>query len=74
MIPPKSHPIWKLLVTNRISHDFKLVTGSMLVETLVRKVQRDNSPETIESCIDDAHEFFEDFEDVFHEDIKDIFG
>jgi hypothetical protein len=74
MIPPKSHPKWKMLVTDQITYDFKLVSGSMLLGTLVRKVKKDNSPEMIDACIDDAREFFQNFEEIFRDDLKVIFG
>ena len=74
MIPPRSDPKWKMLLTNQIPHNFKLVTGGMLLDTLIRKVKKDSSPETIDGCIDDAYEFFKIFEDVFFDDLKVIFG
>ena len=45
-----------------------------MLGTLVRKVKKDNSPEMIDACIDDVRDFFQNFEEIFRDDLKVIFG
>lgn len=75
MMPPKSHPRWKQLVTGDLKHPFKALSGAMCVSRIVRFVQKEGAtPEAIELAISDLQEFFSKLEGPLAEDLKEIFG
>jgi len=74
MIPGKTHPSWRKLVRGEIEHAFSVYAGSMIISRLSRMTALDSSPETLEACIDEAHEFFSRNEALFVNDLKGIFG
>ncbi|MBF0236769.1 MAG: hypothetical protein HQM12_03625 [SAR324 cluster bacterium] len=74
MIPDKSNPKWKQLVTGALPHQFKVVPAGMLISRLLRESQKDRSTANIERCVKEAHEFFIKYESLLGNDIKAIFG
>lgn len=73
MIPPKSDPRWKDLLTGRCRHQFKLASAAMCVARNQRHVIQDSSPQMIEKCVDEIHTFFSKFESIAAEDLDAIF-
>jgi hypothetical protein len=75
MIPPKSHPRFKQLVTGEFSHSFQVFAGSMCISRNLREVQKSGgSPQAVAAAIDDVYAFFVKFESVLAADLKAIFG
>lgn len=75
MIPPKSHPRYRQLVTGEFTHPFKAFAGSMCVSQNLRSVKNSGgSPESIEAAVNDVYAFFVRFESTLVDDIKAIFG
>jgi hypothetical protein len=75
MIPPKSHPRYKQLVTGEFTHSFQVFAGSMCVSRNSRNVQASGgSPEAVAAAVEDVYAFFVKFESVLTADIKAIFG
>jgi hypothetical protein len=75
MLPPKSHPRLRQLVTGEYSYSFQVFAGSMCVSRNLREVQKSSgSPEAVAAAIDDVYAFFTKFESVLAADLKAIFG
>lgn len=73
MLPDKNNPKWISLLKGEINHNFKIVSASMMLSRLNRQLKRDDSKESIKSCIDEAYDFFKKFQNLFEEDLKEIF-
>ena len=73
MLPDKNHPKWLPLLNGEINHNFKTISASMMISRLSRQLKRDSSKESINSCINEAYDFFKKFQNIFEEDIKEIF-
>lgn len=74
MIPDKSNKIWVSLIKGEINHKFKVVSASMLMSRLSRQLKKDGSQKAINEGIDEAYEFFKKYENIFIEDINEIFN
>lgn len=75
MIPAKSHPRLKQLVTGEYNHSFKSFAGSMCISRNQRAVRMaGGSPEAVASAIDDVYAFLTKHEQALDDDIKAIFG
>lgn len=74
MIPDKSDPIWRSLVTGKMSYEFKSIPGEMLITRLVSKCKTDSSDETIRKATEEAHAFFEKYQAILRGDIIHLFG
>jgi len=75
MIPPKSHPRFRQLVTGELNHSFKSISTSMFGTLLVRRVQAANqAPAAIIAAIDEVAVFFDKYESIVSDDLKSIFG
>ena len=74
MLPDKTDPKWIPLVKGEIDHNFKSVSGSMIISRLSRQIKHDDSAVSVNKCISEAYDFFKKFENIFEEDIKKIFG
>lgn len=74
MIPDKSDPRWKKLVTGEKNHQFKMTAAGMCVNRNQRMYKRDNSEAAMKSAVDNLHEFFTKFETIAVDDIKALFS
>jgi|GEM_PF-1397662 len=73
MIVTKENPRWEELLTGKVNHKFRLASAAMMLSRCQRSVQNDPSPQTIKKNIDDLHAFFTKFENVAHDDMREIF-
>ncbi|HNY29488.1 MAG TPA: hypothetical protein PKO15_01250 [Fibrobacteria bacterium] len=75
MVPPKSHPRYRELVTGSFSHSFRLMPAGMCVTRNLRAIRIEGGqPEVVQQAIEDVHEFFAKYEPIMADDLKDIFG
>ncbi len=75
MLPPKSHPAWKRLVTGELTHAFQLVSAGMCVSRNVRAVQaQGKSPQAVDAAVEEVRAFFQRYENILQNDITRIFG
>jgi CheY-like chemotaxis protein len=75
MVPPKTHPRFKQLVTGEFTYSFRALAGSMCVSRNQREVRRSGKDEkAVAAAIDDVHAFFVKFEKALAADIDAIFG
>lgn len=74
MVPDKSHPRYRELVTGQFEHTFQVFSANMCISNNQRKVRAANSsPQSIAEAISDLHAFFSKFESVFADELKLIF-
>ncbi|EIJ41242.1 hypothetical protein BegalDRAFT_0322 [Beggiatoa alba B18LD] len=74
MVPDKSEPLWRLLVTGQKGYKCQVVPASMMLARVIRSTQLDNSAENIDKCINEIHSFFTRYEPILEQDIQAIFG
>jgi hypothetical protein len=74
MLPQKNSSIWVQLVTGRHKYHCQAVPASMMLARVIRSVQRDNSPENVQRCVNEMHDFFTRYEKILQSDIRAIFG
>lgn len=75
MVPPKSHPRYKELVTGQFSHSFRLLPAGMCVARNLRAVRLEGGgSELLQNAIEDVHTFFSKYEPIMTDDLKAIFG
>lgn len=72
MIPAKSGPVWRSLVTGRISIQSSMVAFNMLICTCKMHVRHDGSPATIDKLALDAFEFFTKYEKLLEPELKQL--
>jgi hypothetical protein len=46
----------------------------MMLARVIRSAQRDSSPENVQRCVNEIHDFFARYERVLQQDINAIFG
>ncbi len=74
MVPEKSHPLYRQLVTGESSHAFQVFSANMCISNNQRKVRASgNDPAVIEEAVNDLHAFFVKFESVFGDELKKFF-
>ncbi|OHD16408.1 MAG: hypothetical protein A2086_08070 [Spirochaetes bacterium GWD1_27_9] len=73
MLPEKTNPKWKKLLTGEINHNFKSIPAAMMVSRLKREIKKNDSPEHAKKLIEEVYNFFSKFEVILTEDIKVIF-
>ncbi|MBN1782029.1 hypothetical protein JW948_12930 [bacterium] len=73
MIPDKTHPKWEALVRGEIKPNFKVFSGNMMLHRLSRSVEKNGSNGNVQECIDQAHTFFSRFEQLFIDELNEIF-
>jgi hypothetical protein len=71
---PKSHPQWENLIKGTTTHQFKVVSASLIVSRLGRGYKADPTPQKLSAAIDELVAFFEKFEHLFKEDLERLFG
>jgi hypothetical protein len=71
MIPSESHPAWARLITGEIDHQFGPASAGMLFFNLRRRHKGD--PSTLRACISEARAFFQKYERILENDVKQIF-
>ena len=74
MVPPKTHPRYRQLVTGEFSPSFQAFAFSMCVSRNKRQVEHEGkSPASISTAIEDIYAFVVKFEAVLEADLKAIF-
>ena len=73
MLAAKEDPKWEEILTGKIKPQFRLASAAMMVSRCQRQVSSDMSPQNIKKNIDDLYAFFEKFEHVISDDLKEIF-
>ncbi len=75
MVPEKSHPLYRKLVTGESTYAFQTFSANMCISNNQRKVRAAaGDPAVIEEAVADLHAFFVKFESVFGDELKKIFG
>ncbi|ALG67551.2 hypothetical protein [Beggiatoa leptomitoformis] len=74
MVPDKSEPLWRLLVTGQKNYKCQVVPASMMLARVIRATQLDDSTENIDKCVSEIHSFFTRYEPILEQDILAIFG
>jgi hypothetical protein len=74
MIPPETDPKWTALLNGDVNYRFSSAAASMLFFCLKAKVKSNNSAETLQQCVGEAHAFFTKYERTLQQDIKAIFN
>lgn len=73
MVISKSHPNWPLLIEGKINHKFQLVSASMLLSRLTRDYKSNPTPSKMDQSIDEAISFFSKYQNLFQDDLTEIF-
>ena len=73
MVPPKTHPKWKELVSGRLTVSFTLLATKFFITRVTGRAKIDPSPENINNLIDEAYALFRKNEKVAAKDIQAIF-
>ncbi len=74
MLPPKTDPRWRKLVTGEIKHEFELFSAGLMMTRIGRSLSHDSSEPTVQKYVDETHAFFSKYEAVLQNDIKAVFG
>jgi hypothetical protein len=75
-VPPEDHPVWKELVTRKMTYDFRFLAARILMVRITSHIKQDPSPENIARSAQELRAMFAkniQFPDV-QRDLKDIFG
>ena len=73
MVMPKTDPRWKSLVEGKITHEFKSVSGSLMLSRITRGYIAEPTAANLENGIAEAISFFTKYETLFADDLKIIF-
>lgn len=73
MIPAKTDARWAKIAKGEIQHEFKCLPAGLMVSRIHRKLEKDASPQAMQSYADEVHSFFEKYESILQDDIKQIF-
>jgi hypothetical protein len=74
MIPPKTDPRWRALVTGANSKPIKLLALKFMLTRIGQDVHHDSSPATIDKSVDELHRFFVDHERMVGPDVATLFS
>lgn len=75
MVPDKSHPRFRELVTGEYGHSFSGFPANMCLSNCQRRVRaRGEDPTVVDAAVEEVHAFLQKFETEFAEDIRRIFG
>jgi hypothetical protein len=72
MIPPKSDPCWKALVTGQLQHQFKLASLAMCIARNQRQVKQ--NPAAADQGIEDIYSFCSKFEKLVESELQTAFN
>ena len=72
MVPAKSHPVWRSLVTGRVSIQSSRVAFNMLICTCRMRCRQDTSPASIEELAVHAFEFFAKYEKLLQPELQQL--
>ncbi len=74
MLPPASHYIWKEMVLGKKQYQFQLLAAKIMMSRIILSTKNDSSPQNVNKCVGEVHEFFVKNEKIAQNDIKQIFG
>jgi hypothetical protein len=72
MLPPPTNPVWTNLVKGTTDHQFRLAAASMFFFSLRNQFTR--TPSRLPALIQEAHKFFQRYESILGDDIRQLFG
>ena len=72
MLPPKSDPKWRAIVTSTEVFDFSALPTKMIMMR-IRLLVQDGTPQKIDEAIDIAFDFFTKAKNLVSDDIKLLF-
>jgi len=58
-VPPSTEKIWKDILQGKVKYEFEFLTVKILLGRLMSVIERDPSPATIQSCVDQLYNLFE---------------
>jgi len=71
MIPPKTAPCWKALLTGQTPAKFKMAALAMCVARNQRQALQD--PASLDKCVDEVHLFCTKFERLVEQELNVVF-
>jgi hypothetical protein len=74
MIPSKNHPKWVPFIKGEIHSSFKTASGNMLISRLSRSIEKDSSSANLSKSLTEAYNFFSKFENIFSDELNEIFS
>jgi hypothetical protein len=74
MIPDKSDPRWKDILTGKIDHHFRFVAAGMCVSRNMRSVEAEKTQENMQRAVTELHTFFTKYEQIAKDDLETVFG
>lgn len=72
MIPPRAHPVWRLLVTGREQVQSSNLAFSMLMSNCRICCLQDSSPASVSEMAAHAFEFFTKYEEVLPAELRQL--
>lgn len=73
MIPAKTHPEWKALLTDGRTHQFKFLALKFLMSRLQLQLKSDNSSANVQRCVSELHAFAIKHEKFVADDLAPVF-
>ena len=70
---PKTHPNWARLVVGSLSHEFKVVSASLMLSRIVREFKNDPTPAKKQASIDEFIAFCSKYEGLLKDDLAQVF-
>ncbi|MEA1672022.1 hypothetical protein [Nitrospirillum sp. BR 11163] len=74
MLPDKSNPRWRCLVSGELDVTYSLLATKFLMARLNRAAKADPSAGNLSKLIDEAYVFFQTNERIAAKDLQAIFG
>jgi hypothetical protein len=74
MIPAATDPRWQQVLTGAVPFRPTMLASQLLVKRLLLRVQDDHSPATVAAATAELRSFFEKYERVAQDDLRQIFG
>jgi hypothetical protein len=74
MIPAATDPRWQQVLTGERPFRPTMLASQLLVKRLLLRVQDDGSPATVAAAGAELRSFFEKYERVAQDDLRQIFG
>ncbi|MBB6254409.1 hypothetical protein [Nitrospirillum iridis] len=74
MVPDRTNPRWKSLVSGELSIPYTLLATKFLMARLTRAAKADPSAGNLSKLVDEAYTFFQTNEKIAAKDLQAIFG
>lgn len=73
MIPPRTHPAWRTLISQEEHQNFKFLALKFLMNRLRGRLAMDDSPAALDTCVGELHAFAVKHERFVEADLKPVF-